>query len=84
MTKQLSFEKSLETLERIVDELESGHLSLDESLKRYEQGVAAHKECMAILDAAEKRIEELIRRDNGSLETRPLDLGDEAESEDES
>ena len=83
MSKRLSFEKSLETLERIVDELESGHLSLDESLKRYEQGVAAHKECMAILDAAEKRIEELIRRDDGTLETKPSDVADEG-SEDES
>lgn len=83
MGKRLSFEKSLDTLERIVDELESGHLSLDESLKRYEQGVAAHKECMAILDAAEKRIEELIRRDDGTLETSPSDVADEA-SEDES
>jgi len=79
--KPMSFEKSLDTLERIVDELESGHLTLDESLKRYEQGVAAHKECMGILDAAEKRIEELIRRDDGSLDTQPLDIADE-ESED--
>jgi exodeoxyribonuclease VII small subunit len=83
MSKRLSFEKSLETLERIVDELESGHLSLDDSLKHYEQGVAAHKECMAILDAAEKRIEELIRRDDGTLDTRPSDVADEG-SEDES
>jgi exodeoxyribonuclease VII small subunit len=82
MGKRLSFEKSLDTLERIVDELESGHLSLDESLKRYEQGVAAHKQCMAILDAAEKRIEELIRRDDGTLETSPSDVtGDDREDE---
>ncbi|NQT86312.1 exodeoxyribonuclease VII small subunit [bacterium] len=81
MTKHPSFEKSLDTLERIVDELESGHLTLDESLKRYEQGVAAHVECVGILDAAEKRIEELIRRDDGSVDAVPSDIGD-AKSED--
>jgi len=79
MGKRLSFEKTLETLERIVEELESGELTLDESLERYEAGVAAHKQCAEILAAAEKRIEVLVATEGGKLETRPLE---EAEGED--
>lgn len=79
MVKKLSFEQRLEALERIVEELESGDLSLDQALARYEQGVATHKECMAILAAAEKRIELLVKTEEGELATRPMtaDHGDE-------
>ena len=79
MGKRLSFEKTLETLERIVEELESGELTLDEALERYEAGVAAHKQCAEILAAAEKRIEVLVASEGGKLETQPLQ---EAEAED--
>ncbi len=73
MGKRLSFEKNLEALEQIVEELESGTLTLDEALERYERGVAAHKECMEILAAAEKRIELLLKGADGTLETRPFE-----------
>jgi exodeoxyribonuclease VII small subunit len=82
MAKRLSFEKGLEALERIVEELESGELTLDEALARYEEGVKAHKQCRDILQAAEKRIEELLKREDGTLETRPLE-GTEEPDEDE-
>ncbi len=72
MGKKLSFEERLETLEQIVEELESGSLTLDEALARYERGVAAHKECMKTLAAAEKRIEVLLKSEEGELETRPM------------
>jgi exodeoxyribonuclease VII small subunit len=83
--KRLSFEKSLETLEKIVEELESGDLTLDEALARYERGMAAHKECAGILAAAEKRIEVLLEQDDG-FETEPLEgQNDDGENdEDES
>ena len=72
MGKKLSFEKRLEALEQIVEELESGNLTLDEALERYERGVAAHQECMKTLAAAEKRIEVLLKSEEGEFETRPL------------
>jgi len=72
MGKRLSFEKSLETLEKIVEELESGNLTLDEALERYERGVAAHKECNEILAAAEKRIEVLLKHEDGTFEAKPF------------
>ena len=78
MPKQLGFEKRLDTLERIVEELESGGLTLDEALERYERGVTAHKECMKILAAAEKRVELLLKDDSGQLHTQPADAEGQA------
>ena len=70
---QKSFEEHLQEAEGIVRELESGSLPLEESIARYEKAVGALKECHGILDAAEKRIEALTRRVDGTLETRPLE-----------
>ena len=75
MGKKPTFEERLEALEKIVEELESGTLTLDDALARYEQGVAAHKACTETLAAAEKRIEALLKTDDGTLETQPLDTG---------
>ena len=55
------FETSLDELEGIVRKLESGDLSLDESLKLFESGVRLARECQERLDQAERRIEVLIR-----------------------
>ena len=73
MGKKPTFEERLAALEKIVEELEGGSLTLDEALQRYEQGVAAHKACIETLAAAEKRIEILVKGESGQLETRPLD-----------
>ncbi len=50
------FESSLKELEKIVRELESGDISLDESLQRFEQGIELYKRCRHTLEGAEKRI----------------------------
>jgi exodeoxyribonuclease VII small subunit len=50
------FETSLKELEKIVRELESGEVSLDESLVRFEQGIELYKKCRQTLEGAEKRI----------------------------
>jgi exodeoxyribonuclease VII small subunit len=52
----LDFEHSLKELEKIVRELESGEVSLDESLKRFEVGIELYKKCRQTLEGAEKRI----------------------------
>ena len=75
--KKPSFEDALERVETIVDELEAGELGLDESLKKYEEGVKALRECQKILAAAEKRIEVLTRLDeDGNPVTEPFDRAD--------
>ncbi|MAW06956.1 MAG: exodeoxyribonuclease VII small subunit [Halobacteriovoraceae bacterium] len=51
-----SFEDSMLALEKIVQELESGKTSLEESIKKYEEGVKVYKSCRSLLDKAEKKI----------------------------
>ncbi len=51
-----NFENSLLDLEKIVRELESGDVSLDDSLKKFEQGIELYKKCRQTLETAEKKI----------------------------
>ncbi len=55
-TKQPSFEESLNALEALVERMESGDLTLEESLKEFEQGMALTKQCQKLLDEAEQRV----------------------------
>jgi exodeoxyribonuclease VII small subunit len=55
-SKLKSFEKSLEELEEIVNDLEAGEVGLDESLKKFEKGVSIYKDCKKLLGDAEKKI----------------------------
>lgn len=59
MKKPIRFEKSLTELEDIVQQLEAGDLSLEEALKRYEQGIALVRQCQVTLEQAEQRIQAL-------------------------
>lgn len=60
MEENLNFETTIKSLEQIVQELEKGDLNLDESVKRFEEGMALSKKCTKILDEAEKKITILI------------------------
>ncbi len=73
----IKFEDALQRLEQIVDQLETGKLSLEESLKVYEEGVGLARRCAGYLDAAEKRIELLTRDENGVLRTQALVLDED-------
>ncbi len=69
-----TFEQALAELERIVRDLEDGKTGLEESLRRYEQGVALLRRCYGQLQKAEQRISELISADStGAPVTRPFD-----------
>lgn len=63
---ETTFEEKIKKLEEIATELESGKLNLDESMKKFEEGIMLSKECNKILDEAEKKITILIN-DNGEL-----------------
>ena len=67
-----SFEEALERLETIVEELEAGSLSLDQSLARYEEGMRLSRRLTRTLDQAEKRIERLVE-EGGEVTTRMLE-----------
>ena len=69
-----SFEESLDELEKIVAELESGKLGLSDALARYEQGVKHLKGCQQLLERAERKIELLSGVDaDGNPITQPFD-----------
>jgi exodeoxyribonuclease VII small subunit len=75
----LDFEKALADLERVVDELEKGGLSLNDSLARFERGVKLARFLRNELDKAEKKIEILLKDEKGGLSAGPFSL-EEAES----
>ena len=56
MSKQKNFEQTLDKLENIVKELESGELGLDGSIKKFEDGLKMYQECRELLKDAEKKI----------------------------
>jgi exodeoxyribonuclease VII small subunit len=60
-----SFETSLEALEQIVQDLEEGDLPLEKSLELFEQGIRLSRECQERLSQAERRIEVLLRDNQG-------------------
>ncbi|MCB9800053.1 MAG: exodeoxyribonuclease VII small subunit [Candidatus Omnitrophica bacterium] len=74
MSGELSFEKSLEKLEKIVDDLESGDITLDEALKKYEEGIKLSGACQDRLSKAEKKIEMLSKSATGQLKKEPFEL----------
>ncbi len=73
-----SFEKDLEGLEGIVTALEEGGLSLDDALKRFEEGIKLARKCEKALNDAEKKIEILTKNVAGEAVTRPFDETAEA------
>lgn len=66
--KEQTFEESFARLEQIVKSLESGNLSLDDSLKAFEEGVGLVNKCNAQLSEAEQRVKILVAGPDGSLE----------------
>ncbi len=74
------FEKSLAELEQIVERMEQGELSLDESLKQFERGIALTRHCQTALQQAEQKVEILLRKNGNEMTTEavPFDADDEA------
>jgi exodeoxyribonuclease VII small subunit len=70
--KAVDFEQQLASLEDLVESLESGELSLEESLKSFEQGIKVARDCQAALKSAEQKVEVLMRQGD-DLISQPLD-----------
>lgn len=66
--KEINFEDNMENLEKIVAELEKGDLNLDDSIKKFEQGMKISKECDEYLKNAEKKITVLVNEDGNVKE----------------
>jgi exodeoxyribonuclease VII small subunit len=80
--KTKTFETSLEELERIVRELEQGELPLEKSLELFEQGVKLSRECQDRLNQAERRIEVLMRDNQGRPTVKPFAAENDVKSAD--
>ena len=71
------FETCLKKLEDLVRRLEEGSLSLDDSLKAFEEGVKHAAFCSSKLDEAERRVEILLKRKDGTFERQPFETEDQ-------
>lgn len=71
---KIKFEVAIKELEDIVDRLEKGDLSLDETLSEYENGIKLYKQCVAMLENAEKKIQVLAKDENGVLRTKDFEI----------
>jgi exodeoxyribonuclease VII small subunit len=69
MDEELSFEKAFERLEKILETINGGKISLEESLKLFEEAETLMRLCSHRLNHAEQKIEQLIRGRNGELKT---------------
>lgn len=67
------FEEALKKLEKIVSRLEEGEISLEESLKLFEEGIRLSRFCNQKLDEAEKKVEILMKGKDGALRPEPFE-----------
>ncbi|RKR07371.1 exodeoxyribonuclease VII small subunit [Kushneria sinocarnis] len=74
------FAATLAELERLVEQLEGGELSLEASLGAFEQGIRLTREAQTRLDRAELRVSRLLERSDGTLEQAAGSTGDEGEA----
>ncbi len=68
--KQIPIEQSLERLESLVNLLESGEATLEESLNYFEEGMTLIKICQNQLKNAEQKVEKLVKKDDGNFELK--------------
>jgi len=73
---EMKFEEAFKKLEKIVEDLESGKLSLDDSLKKYEEGVKLSSFCHKTLQTAQKKIQVLTKKGE-NWETKPFSDSEE-------
>lgn len=70
------FEDTLERLQGLVRELESGECSLEDSIRKFEEGMALARSCQDRLTQAEQKIEILLKADKNGLQTEPFRDGE--------
>jgi exodeoxyribonuclease VII small subunit len=70
---EVKFEEALKKLEKIVEDLEKGDLSLDDALKKYQEGLELSRICAQRLENAKKKIDVMVKNKKGEFELKPLD-----------
>lgn len=81
-SEKFNFEDALGSLEKLVEAMEEGELSLEESLKAFEQGIKLTRECQAALEKAEQKVQLLVASDD-IPEAVPFDAADAADAADD-
>lgn len=74
MKENKSFEEMMQDLEKIAKDLEGGELSLDESVKKFEEGMKISKKCSEILENAEKKISILVKDGSDNLKEENFEV----------
>ena len=67
-SKTVNLEKSLDSLEKLVDELESGDLPLEKAMQKFEEGIKLTRSCQTALRDAEQKVEILLQDTDGQVE----------------
>ena len=70
---EVKFEEALKKLEKIVEELEDGDLSLGDALKKYQEGIQLSRLCTQRLEEAKKKVEQLSKNKKGEFELKPFE-----------
>lgn len=70
---EIKFEQALQDLEKLVESMEGEELSLEEAMKKYEEGIKLSRICLKKLERAEKKIEILKKADGEEPETEPFE-----------
>jgi len=81
--KPARFDEALKELEALVESLEQGDLSLDESLERFERGVSLARECRDALTTAEQRVQVLLENEDGNDTLAPFEDESDTDSGDD-
>jgi exodeoxyribonuclease VII small subunit len=72
MEKEQTFEEALDKLQEIVSSLETGQLSLDESLKKFEEGIRLSRFCNQKLTETQQKVQKLVEKDE-NIQTEPFE-----------
>ena len=80
---EIKFEKAMNRLEHIVEELEKGELDIDKSLEIFEEGIKMSRVCSKKLNEAEQKIEKLTKNEKGELVAELFPAADEDDADDD-
>jgi exodeoxyribonuclease VII small subunit len=74
--QKIDFEASISELEELVEKMEHGEFTLEESLKQFERGVSLARACQKALREAEQKVQQLISKDDGETALAPFRSND--------
>lgn len=74
-----TFEQSLNALEKIVNDLETGDLPLEKALKKFDEGMALSRRCSVMLDETDRKVNQLLGGDTKSVSESPFEISSDSD-----